>query len=77
MINISAFQAVNEGLNFLIVSIKTERSQLVLAYIYKIYNDINNKIYIGKTLTSLQERFKKHLYDSRRDCFKKDLYIEQ
>lgn len=41
-----------------------------MAYIYKIYNDINDKIYIGKTLTSLEERFKRHLYDSKRDSFK-------
>lgn len=28
--------------------------------IYKIINDINNKIYIGKTTLSLEERYKIH-----------------
>lgn len=31
-----------------------------MAYIYKIENDINNKIYIGKTIRSLEERFQEH-----------------
>lgn len=34
--------------------------------IYKIYNDINDKLYIGKTVTSLEERFKQHVKDSKR-----------
>jgi len=29
-----------------------------MAYIYKIVNDINNKIYIGKTLNSIKERWR-------------------
>ena len=31
-----------------------------MAYIYKIENDINQKIYIGKTTRSLEERFAEH-----------------
>ena len=35
-----------------------------MSYIYKIINDINNKIYIGQTSFSLEKRFKEHLADS-------------
>ena len=31
-----------------------------MGYIYKITNDINNKIYIGKTTRTLEVRFKEH-----------------
>lgn len=37
-----------------------------MAYIYKITNNINGKIYIGKTEFSVEERFKQHCYDSKR-----------
>lgn len=37
-----------------------------MAYIYKITNQINNKIYIGKTCTSIDIRWKEHIRDSRR-----------
>lgn len=37
-----------------------------MAYIYQIINDINNKIYIGKTEFSIEKRFKEHC----RDAFK-------
>ena len=38
-----------------------------MGFIYKITNDINNKIYIGKTLhTTIEERFKEHCADSTR-----------
>lgn len=40
-----------------------ERSHLIMAYIYKITNDINNKIYIGKTNFSIQKRWKEHCSD--------------
>ena len=35
-------------------------------FIYKITNDINQKVYIGKTLTSLEQRWQEH----RRDAYK-------
>ena len=38
-----------------------------MPYIYKITNDINDKIYIGKTLNTIEKRFKEHCEDSRRD----------
>lgn len=47
-----------------------------MAYIYKIINLINGKIYIGKTShTSIQERFREHVYDSKKPrCEKRPLY---
>lgn len=38
-----------------------------MAYIYKIYNDINEKVYIGKTNYSIQKRFQEHCRDSKKD----------
>lgn len=38
-----------------------------MGYIYKITNDINNKIYVGKTENSIQHRFKEHCIDAFRD----------
>ena len=35
-------------------------------YIYKITNLINNKIYIGKTTTSIKQRFSEHLANAKR-----------
>lgn len=35
-----------------------------MGYIYKITNNINNKIYIGQTSLSLSERFKQHCKDA-------------
>ena len=37
-----------------------------MAYIYQIINDINDKIYVGKTEFSIEKRFKEHC----RDAFK-------
>lgn len=44
--------------------------------IYKITNDINNKVYIGKTLhSSIEERFQEHKKDyCRQRCEKRPLY---
>ena len=43
--------------------------------IYKIYNDVNDKLYIGKTLSTIEERFKQHCHDkTRRDYEKRPLY---
>ena len=38
-----------------------------MSYIYKISNDINDLVYIGQTIGSIQTRFKQHYYDSKRD----------
>lgn len=38
-----------------------------MAYIYKIINDINQKIYIGKTEFSIEKRFKEHCIDAFKD----------
>lgn len=46
-----------------------------MAYIYKIVNDINQKIYIGKTEFSIEKRFKEHCSDSKkRQNEKRPLY---
>ena len=39
--------------------------------IYKITNDINDKIYIGKTEGKLNERWSKHMYDLQDNFIKK------
>ena len=46
-----------------------------MPYIYKITNLVNNKIYVGKTSSSIEERFKEHIRDSRKErCEKRPLY---
>lgn len=46
-----------------------------MAYIYQITNDINQKIYIGKTEFSIEKRFKEHCYDAfRANNEKRPLY---
>lgn len=46
-----------------------------MAYIYKITNNINQKIYIGKTLGSIENRWKEHLKDYKKErCEKRPLY---
>ena len=46
-----------------------------MAYIYKISNDINNKVYIGKTTYNIQKRWKEHCNDlHRRKLEKRPLY---
>ena len=42
-----------------------------MAFIYKITNDINNKIYVGKTSDTIDRRFKKHILDSRKERYNK------
>ena len=37
-----------------------------MGFIYKITNKINNKIYIGKTTRTVEQRYKEHLADSKR-----------
>lgn len=38
-----------------------------MPYIYKITNKINDKIYIGKTLKTIEERWKEHCRDFKRE----------
>lgn len=38
-----------------------------MAYIYKIINDINDKVYVGKTEFSIEKRFQKHCKDAFRE----------
>ena len=46
-----------------------------MGLIYKITNDINGKIYIGKTEFSIEKRFKEHCQDAFRErCEKRPLY---
>lgn len=40
-----------------------------MGYIYKIKNDINDKLYIGKTEFNIHKRFAEHCHD----CLKKDI----
>lgn len=48
----------------------------MIGYIYKITNDINNKVYIGKTLKSITKRFTEHIHEStRKRSEKRPLYI--
>lgn len=37
-----------------------------MGFIYKIFNNINNKIYIGQTTRSIEERWREHLTTNRR-----------
>ena len=46
-----------------------------MAYIYKILNNINQKIYIRKTSSTIEKRFKEHCNDSKKErCEKRPLY---
>ena len=47
----------------------------IMSKIYKITNDINDKVYIGKTNLSIEKRFKEHCDDSKRNrCENRPLY---
>lgn len=47
-----------------------------MAYIYQIENDINRKIYIGKTEFSIEKRFKEHCIDAFKERNeKRPLYL--
>ena len=46
-----------------------------MAYIYQIINDINNKVYVGKTEFSIEKRFQEHCNDAYKErCEKRPLY---
>lgn len=40
-----------------------------MAYIYQIQNDVNGKLYVGKTERSIQERFQEHCRDAFREHY--------
>ena len=47
-----------------------------MAYIYQIKNKINDKIYIGKTLETIEKRWKEHCNDYLKDrTEKRPLYM--
>lgn len=55
--------------------LEIKRSCLIIAYIYKIVNDINQKIYIGKTEFSIEKRWAEHCNDYlKRDSENRPLY---
>lgn len=46
-----------------------------MAYIYKITNDVNEKVYIGKTELSVEKRWKEHCKDYKKEkCNSRPLY---
>ena len=45
-----------------------------MGFIYKIINDVNNKVYIGQTERSLQDRWLAHCNDSKRQEQNRPLY---
>lgn len=45
-----------------------------MAYIYKITNDINQKVYVGKTEFSIEKRFKEHCADAFRESVTKNVH---
>ena len=45
-----------------------------MAYIYKIENDINGKLYIGQTSFPLEVRLQRHITDSRKGLINRPLY---
>lgn len=45
-----------------------------MGFIYVIRNYINNKVYVGQTKNSVEERFKEHLYASMKENNKNKLY---
>ena len=46
-----------------------------MSYIYKIVNDVNNKVYVGKTDFAIEKRFREHCQDAfRSHAEKRPLY---
>lgn len=60
-----ASQAGNTGSSPVWSAIKKEAN--IVAYIYSVTNDINDKVYIGKTEGSVLNRFKEHCRDAFRE----------
>lgn len=40
---------------------------MIFGYIYKIYNDVNDKAYVGQTTMTIQKRFEGHIKASTRN----------
>jgi len=38
-----------------------------IGFIYKISNTVDNDIYVGSTQQTIQQRFKRHLYNTKMD----------
>lgn len=45
-----------------------------MAYIYCIKNDVNEKLYVGKTIYSIENRFKRHLQDAHNHKYNSKLH---
>ena len=41
-----------------------------MGYIYKIINDVNNKIYIGQTINTIEYRFNNHIKTAKQNIDK-------
>lgn len=49
--------------------------QLYTGFVYLIYNNINNKVYIGETIRSINKRFKEHIYEANKKSSDKVFYL--
>lgn len=54
-----------------------KKTGLYEGYIYKIYNDINNKIYIGQTIRTIRIRWSQYKYDSKNKDISKKCIIHR
>lgn len=48
-----------------------------MGYIYQIVNDVNEKVYVGKTELTIEQRWKQHLRDSKKENIKIVLFIKR
>lgn len=51
-----------------------KETEMYEGYIYKIVNDVNDKVYIGQTRVATNARFSQHIYDSKHTDGKSRLY---
>lgn len=60
----------------LLIKLTDKEVDVLIGFIYKITNNINNKSYIGKThKCSIEERFRQHILDSKKErCKDRPLY---
>lgn len=57
------FDKPPRGVSWVMLIIKKRGN---MGYIYKIHNDLNDKVYVGKTCLSIEDRFQQHLIDSEK-----------